>query len=212
MLVTLNEMKTYLGIPLATTTYDAFLTEQITIVSDAIELYCNRIFASAEYVQTFYVTEDNEQSNRFYLAQYPVSAIDSVIEDDTTLDLISECLLQGPKGILERRYYPWFQSSESITVTYTAGYATTPTPIKSAVYSIVGEKYNKKVSGVDLNFGSDVQSISIPGTISIAYDYSLQANDRKTPLGMILGNYVNILDIYRSERAVAGSIGSEYVQ
>ena len=48
MLVTLADLKTYLGE--ATTTYDAFLTEQIGFFSDAIETYCGRKLLSASYV------------------------------------------------------------------------------------------------------------------------------------------------------------------
>jgi len=76
---------------------------------------------------------------------------------------------------------------------------------------LVKERYNKHTSGIDLDFGSDIQSISIPGTISVAYDYSLQNNERKTAFGAILGNYVNTLDYFRSERPLIGSVRLEYV-
>ncbi len=47
--------------------------------------------------------------------------------------------------------------------------------------------------------------------MSIDFDYTLQANERKTGFGMILGNYVNILDQYRSERPLIGAIKENYV-
>ena len=76
----------------------------------------------------------------------------------------------------------------------------------------MGERYNKKSSGVDLNFGSDVQRVSIPGAISIDFDYSLSNNERKSAYGVILGSNSNILDDWRSERSVIGSGKLEYVE
>lgn len=48
-LVTLDEAKAALGIPLADTSQDATLTQQIDAVSGAINNYCDRIFAVQTY-------------------------------------------------------------------------------------------------------------------------------------------------------------------
>jgi hypothetical protein len=77
--------------------------------------------------------------------------------------------------------------------------------------SIIEERYNKKKSGISLNFGSDVQRVSIAGTISVDFDYSLQSNERVSAYGTILGNYINVLDQYRSERVLTGSGMITYV-
>jgi len=84
--------------------------------------------------------------------------------------------------------------------------------VRSVVYSLVEERYNKKLNGVNLNFGSDIQSVSIAGTISVQFDYSLESNTRKIGMGTILGNYVNVLDKYRSERVISGSGRLAYVE
>ena len=86
-----------------------------------------------------------------------------------------------------------------------------PTTIQYVVKAIVEERYNKKLSGVSLNFGSDVQRISIPGTISIDFDYTLTSNDRVNAFGNLLGSYLNLLDFYRSERAILGASRLNYV-
>ena len=212
LLVSLSDMKTYLGI--SGTTYDAFLTEQLTLVSSTVENYCGRIFTQGNYVQTFY--EDDycdEKVEELFLYHFPLITLTSVIQyqDATVLEDVTTTTrphkptaqVKNPSGL--------FGCGNIFKVTYTAGYATIPVEIQAAVKEIVQGRYNKKVAGVDLNFGSDVQSISIPGSISVAFDYSLQTNDRKSTFGVILGNYANVLDYFRSERAIAGKGRVEYV-
>jgi len=218
MLVTLDNTKTYLGIPLLTTTYDTFLTQQIEIISEAIENYCQRSFNSASYTQTFYKDEfqkDQRVMDLLPLYHFPVISIASVTVKADELDTgtaYTDYRLHKPTGWLNKKQYEYFfTEGEIIEVVYTAGYATIPKTIENAVYSLVSERYNKKINGIDLNFGSDVQSISIPGTISIAYDYSLQDNERKTAFGAILGKYVNTLDYFRSERAIVGDVRLAYL-
>lgn len=182
------------------TTYDQFLTDQITLISDSVEEYCNRKFLAADYVQTFYRDEEGV-SQRLPLNNFPVNSIASVLEDVTA---ITDYRVNNRTGFLYRKE-GFFLSADELEVTYNAGYLDTPSPVKSVVYSLVEERYNKKKSGVNINFGSDVQRVSIPGTISIDFDYSLQSNERSSALGTILGNYINVLDAYRSDRAVVGT-------
>lgn len=196
MLVTLNDMKTYLGI--SGSTYDTFLTQQITVISDTIENYCRRVFAQATYVQTFYGPE-YPPSKDLLLFMYPVISVTSVVEDGETVDT-GDYRLNKPTGTIVKTSGSFNYGAEETVITYSAGFATIPTPLQDVVFSLVAERYNKKVAGIDLSFGSDVQRVSIPGTISVDFDYSLSNNDRSTPFGSILGNYLNSLDYYRSHR------------
>lgn len=207
MLVSLADIKIYLGIAPSDTSQDVFLTLQIQIISEAIENYCRRKFNVHEYTQTFY-SSDYGRSSYIDLAMYPVLEIDSISQD--SVDLEPGYRLQKAIGRISRSEgFFWGTETEII---YTAGYVTLPAVIASAVYSLVQERYTKKNSGVPLNFGSDVQRVSIPGTISIDFDYTLTNNDRKTPFGLILGNYLNILDYYRSDRAIIGNSKLTYVE
>lgn len=208
MLDTLANVKTRLGI--TSTEQDNFLTQQIQLVSDVIEAYCRRKFLVADYVQTFYC-EDNSPTRRMELFHYPVSEVSSIEQDDLIL-ADSFYRLHKPTGYVTAIDGVAFFYSRVTEVSYTAGYDSCPTPILSVLDNIVQERYNKKVSGVELNFGSDVQRISIPGTISIDFDYTLKNNDRVSAYGTILGNNANILDDWRSERAVVGSGKLEYVE
>lgn len=210
-MLTIAEIKDYLSI--TNTSYDSFLTTQEQIISEAIEGYCGRVFAARNYMQTFYERDfsglPNNELNLFF---YPVTTLTSVVEktDGTLVKTITADILphlsSGNLRILPSADCPsFFGYGNEVVVTYSAGYAAIPGPIKSVLLSLLEERYNKKINGVSLNFGSDVQRISIPGTISIDFDYSLQANERATAFGVILGNYVNVLDAYRSERSVIGS-------
>jgi hypothetical protein len=212
MLITLNETKDYLGIPLVDTTYDAFLTLQLGIVSEAIEEYCNRKFNQTSYVQTFYL-QDVSYTNQLPLFHFPLIGTPTVEEVDLlgNITAVTDFRYHSPTATLTKNFGRFFNFGQQLNVTYTAGYATIPAPVLGVLYGILQERYNKKANGIDINFGSDVQRISIPGTISIDFDYSLAGNDRKSPLGNILGNHMNVLDAYRSERSVVGTVRKDYV-
>lgn len=225
MLVTLEDMKIRLGIPDATTDHDDFLNSQITIISDTIEAYCLRKFEQASYTQTYYYDDfsDITPLRNLLMFHYPMISLTSIEEKDSD-GVVSDTLtsssyrVHSPSGKVKRLEgaYPssWFSNGAySVDMVYEAGYAYAdiPKPIQEAVYGLVEERYNKDQSNVNVNFGSDVQRVSIPGAISVDFDYSLQANERTSKFGMILGNYSNVLDPYRSERAVLGEIRTNYV-
>lgn len=201
MLDTLANVKSRLNI--SGTTYDTFLTAQITLVSDTIEAYCRRKIKSQMWTQHFYRT-DYQRCLMLELFCYPVSAVATITEDAIVRDSATYRLHKPTGRIVSLDDTPFYSAVETI-VAYTAGWTVVPSPILSVLDSVVQERYNKQTSGVDLNFGSDVQRISIPGSISIDFDYSLNNNERGSYFGVILGNNLNILDSYRSERAVLGS-------
>lgn len=208
MLSTLAEVKARLNI--SGTTDDTFLTAQITLISDTIEAYCRRVFNETDYIQTFY-QDDYAPTALMELFHWPLTDVASIEEDDEVLDT-DNYRIHKPSGRITRMDSSSFFRAEETVVTYSAGYAAVPSIILSVLDSIVQERYNKKISGVNLNFGSDVQRISIPGAISIDFDYSLNNNDRKNDFGVILGNNLNLLDQYRSERAVLGNSKLVYVE
>ena len=208
MLVTLNDVKNNLGISLSNTDNDSFLNEQIVVVSDAIELYCGRVFAQTTYTQTFYRDEMGHNVKDLYLYHYPLISLTSVMDESDTL--MVDYRINKPTA---RLHHPqgWFNGNKEVEAIFVAGYASIPSLIKSVVYTLVGERYSKKLAGVDMNFGSDVQRISLPGTLSIDFDYTLQNNEAKSALGVILGSQVNILNQFKTERKVCGILKETYV-
>lgn len=217
MLVSLEDIKSYLGI--TDTSQDTFLTGQEAVISQSVEGYCGRKFTKANYIQTYYAEDYEPGTFLLQLFQYPVERVTSIL--DGTMDISTEVRLHKETGTISykrgfltgwRFVNPASAVDRTLIVKYAAGYDELPAPIKSVILSLIEERYNKKKNGVSLNFGSDVQSISIPGTISIAFDYSLQSNERSVRFGTLLGNYVNVLDTYRSERVITGSGKLNYVE
>lgn len=224
-MVTLDEIKTYLGIELSDTSWDDFLTEQIAIVTEAIEAYCSRRFQQGNYVETFYRDELEEMNGELPVSLslycFPAISVSEIkeFEDDDKLALDEGVVITSqvrphlPSGSIRKKTgvcQGFFYNGGVLRVTYSGGYATIPAPVLAVLKSVIEERYNKKKLGIDLNFGSNVQRISIPGSIAVDYDYSLDTNDRKSAFGVILGNNLNVLDYYRSERAVVHSVRLKY--
>ena len=205
MLVNLNDVKTFLGVSDAS--QDIFLQLQIELVSEAIEGYCHRKFLQNNYVQTIY-REDLQDTKSLPLYHFPLIGAPTVKEKghSGSETPVVDFRYNSTSGVLTKTFGTFFQNGPMVEVTYTAGYATLPAIIKHVLLSVVQERYNKKMNGIDLNFGSDVQRISIPGTISIDFDYSLNNNERKSHFGSILGSHLNVLDSFRSERTILGSV------
>lgn len=211
LLQSLPEMKSYLEIDSSNTTYDNFLLDQGEVISSAIETYCKRSFIKKNYTQTFYKDElfDSRggRIGEVLLYHYPVVSITSVTEDTES---ITDYRVVNESGVL-RKKEGFFLNADTLEVQYSAGYSRLPALVREVFYSLLSERYNKKVAGVDLNFGKNVQRVSIPGTISIDYDYTLDTNNRNTPLGIIVGDTANVLDQFVSERAVIGTLREGYV-
>jgi len=215
MIVTLDEMKTYLGIELIDTTYDDFLNQQLSIVNAAIENYCGRKFSPTDYTQTYYRDDTNQvRSPDLYSFHYPLNSVTSITDEDG--ENYPEYRIQTDTGKVTRENtfikFSWFTGNRTIIMSYNAGYTTMPPDLQQVVFALVSEAYNKEVNGIDLNFGADIQRVSVAGVMSIDFDYTLQANERGSAFGMILGNWANVCDFYRSERgAIAGKIWENYV-
>jgi len=218
-LVTLGKVKEYVGE--TTTDNDDFINDQIAIISEAVEGYCSRKFEQATYTQTFeaqaYQDVDKYKIHTFH---FPVISIASVKEiDGTSEETITTYLLEKDKGLIRRtddsnyrtQWFGVYGHNSKVEVVYDAGYATVPLIIQDTVCALVAERYNKKIAGVNIDFGANTQRVSIPGVMSIDFDYTLQANERTVRFGMILGNYVNNLDHFRSERVITGEIRENYV-
>lgn len=212
MLVSLNDMKTFLGV--SGTEHDTFLTEQLTLISETVESYCNRKFQQSTWKEVFYredLVNNDRVIDELTCYYFPLVSIASVLEKKNEADAgvpVADYRVHGPTGkIIKKRYERFFVNGDIVEVTYSAGFApgTIPTPVLNVVKTLVQERYNKKVNGIDMNFGADVQSIAIPGVINIQYDFSLNNNERKNAFGVILGSNINVLDFYRSERRVVGS-------
>lgn len=210
MLVTLAAMKQYLGIDALDTTWDAFLNAQISYISDVVESYCGRKFAAADYVQTYYSSDYIGRYYKLETFHYPLISVTSITQDDLDPYETDSYRFHKPTGFITRGDgFFWGKETE---IVYRAGYETIPSIIQNVVMSLVEGRYNKEKAGVDLNFGAGVQRISIPGTISIDFDYTLTSNERTNQFGAVIGDQANMLDYFRSERAIIGTGKLEYLE
>lgn len=204
---TLSNVKSRLGI--STTDYDTFLQQQIDTLSDVIEAYCGRKFKAANWIQTFYKS-DRKDAFKLTTYLYPVIEVTDLTVDDDTIDP-DDLRIHKPTGIIKRLDGGSLYGGE-VVLSYRAGYETVPSPVLDVLDSLVNQRYNKKKSGVDLDFGNDIQRISIPGAISIDFDFTLSNNDRTSAYGTIIGSFANVLDHWRSESAVIPIGSLEYVE
>lgn len=204
LLVTLTDMKTYLGE--GTTTYDTFLTDRLTVASAAVEGYCARKFTQKTYLQTFYRKDFKTAPKKLSLFHYPVTEITEIQEDG---DNITEYRLQKERGLIISDSL-FMSITDVLTVKFKGGYlyADIPTIVKQTVKNIVKQDYDKKINGLDIDVGKDIQRISMVGVISFDFDYSKSMSERDEAFGEIIGSNANLLDVFRTERTI--SAGQNY--
>lgn len=210
MIITLDTFKDLSGI--SGSDYDDFLSFQLEVVSEAIESYCRRKFSTSTYVQTFYKDDLRDSVEKYIqLFCYPLVTLNSISLDGSVfstsgssvrVDKETSTLVDPKKELV---------FCDKMEISYSAGLSQVPNIIKSVIVSIVSDSYNKKKSGISMSFGSDVQRVSIPGTLSIDFDYSLSSNERSSAFGTILGVHLNSLDHFRSERRILGRGKITYV-
>lgn len=220
-LVTLSDLKDYLGILPADTSQDTYLNSEITLFDDAVLNYCNRVFEQTTVTETIYY-DDFKDKKEHYLYHHPIISITSITEKhpDQNDVLVLDYRLNKRIGrieVIENSFHQrsWlFQNytiGASLEIVYEAGYSVVPLEIQESIKSLIQARYNKKQAGVDLNFGNNVQRISVPGVMGIDFDYTLNSNERKNKYGMILGDYLNVFDNYRSERTMIGDRSEVYL-
>lgn len=131
----------------------------IETASTAIEDFCQRRFASQEHVEVL----RGRDSYRLILGEFPLTGLTSVAwEDDSTattgtidtalLRVVEDGWIEFKRKEAGRSGYvyagpEWFDAGRTYTITYTAGYATIPGPIKHAVALQVAELLQPNFGG-----------------------------------------------------------------
>lgn len=145
-LCVLQDVKTYLGI--TDTNTDTVLTALISSVSAAIETYCNRTFAQTTYTET----RNGGCGQKLYLANGPVVSVSSVSVNGQAVPAAPDAVSYGfvwdattvyirPGGGGPQEFTKGFQN---VTVTYSAGYATTPADVNQACVLWVASLFAKR--------------------------------------------------------------------
>jgi len=181
-LTTLSAVHDALGI--TDTTIDAFLTRVIEASSDAIERYCNRVFARQVYTETI----RGSDHPILVLTQTPILAVASVLSDG---EPITDYVLDDPDVGSLYREVGWFRNAwigwatepatlptteaPTYTVEYTAGYylpgesgRNLPSAIEQAAILTVSDVFMKSTHGT-----GNIKSKKV-GDLSIEYTQSAE--------------------------------------
>jgi hypothetical protein len=115
-LLTLDEIKSAVGVPPTDTSQDAQLAEDITRYSDIVATLCNRVFAKEEVRETWRCLG----SRRVFLSHYPALETDIASVESPRGSVLdpSAYEFEEKSGKLEL----FATRSEPIVITYTGGY------------------------------------------------------------------------------------------
>jgi hypothetical protein len=139
-LVLLADVREQLQIKSNDTAQDAWISKVISRTSMLAERYTNRIFAQQGYQDIFGVV-NGQQGAPLILAQAPVSTV-TVIVDGATLDGTTDYTIDGPSGLIYRSTdIGYWQSTASLTVSYTGGFLPIPDDIQMAVIELCVMEY-----------------------------------------------------------------------
>lgn len=141
-LTTLAAVKAKLRIATGTTTDDTLLGTLITQASGFIQAWLNRTFASQSYTEV----RDGTGNQTLMFANYPVTAVSSLTVNDIAVPLATNTTDTGyrfdtTRLLLNTDVFP--RGFGNVTVTYTAGYASTPAEIDGACADLVAFKYRE---------------------------------------------------------------------
>jgi hypothetical protein len=144
-LTTLADVKAWLqtGQNAFPTTDDALLTRLITATSQYIQTWLNRQIAIADYLEV----RDGTGGQRLQFACFPVVAVLSLTIDGQA---IPPAVPSNPMGYsfsptqLAVCGYTFNRGAQNISVSYTAGYSTTPPDIAQACIELVALRYRER--------------------------------------------------------------------
>lgn len=140
-LTTLANVKAWLGV--TANTDDALLTRLIASASTFIQTWLNRDLAQQARVET----RDGNGGNVMVFANYPVSAVASVVVDGYAIPASVDPYGAGYRFDATRIIltgYSFPRGFGNVVLTYTAGYATTPHEIEQACIELVSLRYRER--------------------------------------------------------------------
>lgn len=126
-----DELNTYLG----RTVSDVTKAQQaLDIATQQIQDYTDQTLSEVAGDEE---TLDGTGRGKLFLAEFPVTAIDSVVEDGTALTEGNEDdFVWYSNGTLVRIGGNWVSKRQAVVVTYTHGYATIPDSIKNITLAV----------------------------------------------------------------------------
>lgn len=140
-LTTLANVKQWLGV--TTSTDDSLLTRMVTAYSNQVQTWMNRKIASQSYSEM----RNGVGGNRLMFADYPVTAVASVLIDGVAIPATSDFVTPGYRFTDQQiilQGYLFTRGYGNVALTYTAGYSATPPELEEAVIQIIAQRYKEK--------------------------------------------------------------------
>lgn len=177
----------------------------LKVISEAIETYCNRKFESGTFVDTF---RHLRNVTSVQVAQFPVSAVTSVIVDGQALMGLVDYQLDKDSGIF---YFgdsmfgvsEGIISCEEMAIIYTGGYPEIPAVIQQVVLDFVDFKYTppSQMATDTTSSQANIKTVQIEGVGAVTYESSSNSNIGSAAAvkagGPLLGFNYSTLDPYR---------------
>jgi len=188
-LFALNDLKSYLQIPVADTSDDLFLGLLVGSIQAMVENYCHRKFDV-----TAYVGEQHLTNHKIFTNNYPIISVESIVRYDAEVGGV----LPDTSGISGYRTFPGYvdmldyqyvtmagklryvnQEESYVSIDYHAGYATMPADLVLASLKLASLEYKDSREGrlgVDAEREGQVQytyskkESAIPASISEVLD------------------------------------------
>jgi hypothetical protein len=137
-LVTLDEVKSILGLPPANTSEDTQLQMWIDQYSDVIATMCQRVFAYEQVAETWRGNGTPFDSPRLFLSHYPVADADIVSVESPRGNILDPSVYEvEPQSGKMRIDGAW---TDPVTVTYSGGYLlpdAAPPALKAATILLI---------------------------------------------------------------------------
>jgi hypothetical protein len=196
MLISLEEIKAYLGIDPLDLTHDAYLTAQILAATAMVETYCGREFELLATAQLIY--RPNKTLN---LTRFPIVTVEKIVGEYNDVDLMNY-KIDHLNGRLLSKYghYCGYYGDGYLSVEYTGGYAPEdlPADLKSVLMDLVASRYYNQYADVS----RPVKSEKVDGIGSTTY--AVDGNGKTTGFGnWAIEQFSGILDLYKIETVIA---------
>ena len=198
-LVSLDRLRYYVGVS-GTTVHDTFLTILNEEVSRRVELFTERCFLQATYVEYYDVPTDAAADTTIvFLGHYPIINLVSVVNDakvsPETVDITGDDFhLYSEAG-----YFKWDSGftpgNQTVLANYAAGYTNTAIPVD--IQGVVGREVKRSFNASGGVTAEDVAAEKIG-------DYSYRKFSPKKVLLGFMDSSVAVLTRYKKWHARAG--------
>ncbi len=160
---TVADLAAFLQIAIAADNASALAA--IQEASAAIQNHCRQVIEEVEDDE--YTFDVGSAQTKLFLPELPVTEVSDVVENDETLTATDDYKL-GRNGVLHRISNYWYPGVQTVTVTYTHGYATIPQDIVDVCARAAARRYQAGLRAAQTGGVAGVQAQTL-GDYSVTY-------------------------------------------